>query len=461
MNQTADSGRHNTYLAAVIIVAAILISASIFFAASTFTTTVTRTSTETTTLLQSTSTTQTNSTVCSITGEPFGVVLRAVSDSGSPIAGAQATGQTVAYCDGQPQVHALPAVTTNSSGFASFLEGYPGSYQLSLTYAGRQYNLTVPTQPMYASYVTYSIPSGNMSTSFCFANTKCSGESSQTSTGVVYTVNAAFVSRFCSNSSTIQRSGGTSQAAGLQSSGSLSIGFSFVGTGWRNAGSSSLPVEAVCIDAIGIVPANDTTSIIGPTATTLELVVSSSGPIQPDQEVNISARFTGGSGIYYMPQGGIGITVIAADGSSVSERGPEGVGFLTTARSPAPLVSMENASLLAGNSPVLSALLRFNSGASPISEVDIYVNGTYIGTAGVGHDTASPGAPGQYDVYYNIRVIEPGRVSIIHGARYAITFVAATRGFTETSASVTVVAEPSRTGIVIATAAVAVLFGLF
>jgi hypothetical protein len=215
----------------------------------------------------------------------------------------------------------------------------------------------------------------------------------------------------------------------------VSIGFSFVSTGLTNSGAAPLSVVAACIDAVGIVPANITAS--GPTATTLQLAVSPGNPIQPGQQANISASFTGGSGIYFLPQGGIGITIMVSDGSSVSMS--QLGGFLTTGRSPAPLVSIRSASLLAGNPPVLSALLGFNS-SSPVSEVDVFVNWTYIGTAGVGHNTSSPGAPSQYDVSYTLRVIEPGRVSIVQGARYTITFVAATTSFYETSVSTIVVA---------------------
>ena len=140
-----------------------------------------------------------------------------------------------------------------------------------------------------------------------------------------------------------------------------------------------------------------------------------------------------------MPQGGLGITVIASDGSSVSVTGPEGVGYLVTTKSPVPVVSIENASISGGGTPKLSAQLSFDS-SDPITEVDVYVDGTYIGTVGVGHDTAAQGAPTQYSVSYDLRIVEPGRVQIVTGGQYSISFVAATRAFTETSVSISVAA---------------------
>jgi hypothetical protein len=266
--------------------------------------------------------------------------------------------------------------------------------------------------------------------------------------GVVYTVNATFVSRFCSNSSAIPKrfTNGSGASAGLtfgSESGFGWVGSSDIGTGIKNVGSVPVSIQAVCIDAVGTVPANNT--VMGAVANTLQFSISPNTLVQPGQEANLSARFTGGSRIYVMMQyygNGVGITIIASDGSSLRQRTI--VTEITTASSPTNLISILNVRLEPGNnsSPVLSAVLAFDASTGPVTQVDIFVNGTYIGTAGVGHDTTSPSAPRLYYVYYNIRVIEPGRISIVHGARYAITFVATTRGFTETSASITVVARP-------------------
>jgi hypothetical protein len=129
-------------------------------------------------------------TACSITGEPFGIVLRVISDSGSPIPGVEVAGESVAYCNGQQQTNQLPSSTTNSSGWVSFLEGYPGNYQLTLSYLGQRYDVTVPTTPTDATYATYAIPSGNPTTSFCFANRNCLGSATQTSQSSVQTTSS-------------------------------------------------------------------------------------------------------------------------------------------------------------------------------------------------------------------------------------------------------------------------------
>jgi hypothetical protein len=369
---------------------------------------------------------------CSITGAPVGGELQVLSDSGTPIAGAQVKGSSTAYCDGQAQVIRLPVVTTNSSGWVD-LEPVYAAYDLTVTYSGHTYSVSLPNQPMFATYAVLRLPSGAYATSYCFGGSHCG---LHPSAAAAYTVNATLVSRFCSNSSAIAKTGG--QAAELQPTGSMGpVGFSIVNAGWKNAGSTPLSVEAVCIDAVGVVPAG--VANVGPTATTLRLSVSPSGPIEPGQQANITASFEEGSGFYYMPQGGLGITVIASDGSSVSVTGPEGVGYLVTTKSPVPVVSIENASISGGGTPKLSAQLSFDS-SDPITEVDVYVDGTYIGTVGVGHDTAAQGAPTQYSVSYDLRIVEPGRVQIVTGGQYSISFVAATRAFTETSVSISVAA---------------------
>lgn len=373
-------------------------------------------------------------TSCSITGAPVGGELRVLSDSGSPLAGVQVKGSSEAYCNNQPQVIALPVVTTNSSGWAD-LEPVYAAYNLTLTYEGRTYTISLPNQPTSATYAAFLIPSGRLTTSFCFGGSHCTLLPS--SVNEIYTVNATFVSRLCTNSSAIPKTG--AQAAGLQPSGSEGpIGFSLVSTGWKNFGSSPVSVEAVCIDAVGMVPA--VVSEAGSTATTLRLTISPTGQIQPGQQASITASFTVGSGIYYMPQGGLGVTVIAADESSASETGPRGGGFLTTATSPSPVSSIRSVSLLGGNSPALSADLRFNSSSRPISEIDVYINGTYVGTVGVGHNSTSPNASSPYDVSYNIRIAEPSRITLVSGAAFMVTFVVATTGYFETSVSTVVTA---------------------
>ena len=113
-------------------------------------------------------------------------MLRVLSDSGSPIVGALVSGDAIAYCDSEPQVNALPTATTNSSGWTTFLEGYPGDYILNVTYSGQQYALSVESHPEAATYVTYRIPSGSLTTAVCYYNENCS-----TTTGTTQSTNEA------------------------------------------------------------------------------------------------------------------------------------------------------------------------------------------------------------------------------------------------------------------------------
>ncbi len=251
------------------------------------------------------------------------------------------------------------------------------------------------------------------------------------------TINATFVSRFCSNTSAIPQTG--DQAQGMQLSGGVTIGPSYMSAGWTNTGPSAVTIQAICIDGIGIVPANDTSNIKGSTATALQLTISPGGLIPKGGQATVSATFRGGTSTYYMPQGGIGITVIASDGSSVSMTEPRGGGFLTTAEAQVPFASIGSVTLTAGNHPVLHAALLFNSTVSPIRYVDIFINGTYVGTVGISSSTGTSG------LFVSLTIDEPASIMVTPGDRYTVTFAAATSGYYETRVSTTVAATPATT----------------
>jgi hypothetical protein len=162
------------------------------------------------------------------------------------------------------------------------------------------------------------------------------------------------------------------------------------------------------------------------------------GPIKTGQNANLTTLFGGGSEFWYMPQGGVSVTIIASDGSSALITGPVGGGFLTTARSPVPLISIVNASLAGGKIPVLSAYIRFNS-SSPISEVDFYINGAYMGTTGAGHNGTAPGAATQYIVSFHL-FIESSRAQVVSGRTYSVSITAATVSYAGTTVSESLVA---------------------
>jgi len=99
----------------------------------------------------------TQSTACFFAGEPIGVWLRTVSDtSGAPLGGVTFTGANVGNQCGDSSI---APVTTNSTGWI-VLPGEPGSYNLTMTYAGRQYpSIDFPMYPVTATVATIDLPS--------------------------------------------------------------------------------------------------------------------------------------------------------------------------------------------------------------------------------------------------------------------------------------------------------------
>lgn len=278
-------------------------------------------------------------------------------------------------------------------------------------------------------YVAAPTPNNMSLTTFPFTVTSSPTSASATTPAV----DGTFVSRFCSNESAVQRVGAGS--SGLISTGSLTIGKDEVSTIWTNNGTAAVSVKAVCIDGVGLVPADETFAIAGSTAETLELVTSPPGPIAPGGQVNITAQFRGGMSLYYMPQGGIGITLIDSDGSSASMSGPRGVGFLSTAQAKTPFASIQNVTLSGGSLPVVQFTLNY-SGTNPVSTIDIMVNGTYVGTIGinVSQCVSSDGSPPICTISGSYAIDEPGRITIVSGGHYSVTVVA-TSGYLETQLS--------------------------
>ena len=88
-------------------------------------------------------------------GESAGAALQVVSESGSPIAGVQVTGQTVAQCLVTEVWHAV----TNSTGWIRQGGGY-GAYNMTFSYSGRVYNVGAPTYPVSVTVVRVQVPSG-------------------------------------------------------------------------------------------------------------------------------------------------------------------------------------------------------------------------------------------------------------------------------------------------------------
>jgi len=106
---------------------------------------------------------------CTFSGEPDGVMVHLLlSDSnGSALSGVQIHGYIATACNGVSQIFGLQPATTNSSGWTTFRDVFPGNYNLALNYSGEMYTFTVPARPTVLTIATYRIPSGSLSVEFC------------------------------------------------------------------------------------------------------------------------------------------------------------------------------------------------------------------------------------------------------------------------------------------------------
>lgn len=180
-------------VATAVIIAAALISASVFVASGwgvTTTETVTTTGTLTTTSTFTTTSTvlatspaTVTTTSCTVSGPTEGVVIHVLANNYTgngvtviPVVGAKVSGQAIGYCNNVLQPATLQPTTTNSSGWASLLDGQFGLYDLQVAYVPTLvFNLSIVTMPTSVTYVTFNISTGNMTTHFCEFNVCRSG----------------------------------------------------------------------------------------------------------------------------------------------------------------------------------------------------------------------------------------------------------------------------------------------
>jgi hypothetical protein len=113
-----------------------------------------------------------NKTLYTVLAPAVGVVIRLV-EGGAPVADAIVSGGDVGMCNDTPQAAALTRTGTNSSGWASLLDGGFGIYELNVNYSSGSYALSVPLQPTAVTYVLFDIASGNATTHFCYSNSNC------------------------------------------------------------------------------------------------------------------------------------------------------------------------------------------------------------------------------------------------------------------------------------------------
>ncbi len=167
-------------VASAIIIAALVLSTSMFAATGTTTTTETLTTTATVTATSIVATVPGSvaTTSCTVSGPTLGVVIHVLANNYTgngvsviPVVGAKVSGQAVGYCNDVLQPSTLQPTTTNSTGWASLLDGQFGLYDLEVAYAPTPvFNLSVVTNPLSVTYVTFNISTGNMTTCFCEFN---------------------------------------------------------------------------------------------------------------------------------------------------------------------------------------------------------------------------------------------------------------------------------------------------
>lgn len=166
-------------LVAVVLIETVILGAAIITALDTTGAATTTTTVTDTIFVKSGSTTTIRTTSCGISGPTTGVVLQIIAynhtSSGVstvPWVGTSVSGEAVGYCNDALQTSILPPTTTNSTGWASLLDGGFGLYDLNVTYGAPPitFNLSIVTDPLSVTVAVFNISTGNMTTHFCEYN---------------------------------------------------------------------------------------------------------------------------------------------------------------------------------------------------------------------------------------------------------------------------------------------------
>jgi hypothetical protein len=110
----------------------------------------------------------------------FGVIVHVLTNATSPLVGARVSGHSAGYCNGSQQISQLQPTTTNSSGWASLLDGGTGIYYLDISHSyieqGQNYtdhySLSIPTAPIAVTCVEFYL-SGNVTTHVFYSSSRC------------------------------------------------------------------------------------------------------------------------------------------------------------------------------------------------------------------------------------------------------------------------------------------------
>jgi len=109
---------------------------------------------------------------CTVQGTTIGVVLRVLSGS-NPVAGATVNGESVGYCNDIREVMPFHLTVTNSTGWANLLDGGFGVYDININYSRVTYHISLPVEPLAATYAIFDTATGNTTTDVCTDNQHC------------------------------------------------------------------------------------------------------------------------------------------------------------------------------------------------------------------------------------------------------------------------------------------------
>jgi len=107
-------------------------------------------------------------TECTVSAEGTGFYLTVVTDSGSPVVGAQVSGSRITEIGAGTCEQNIGVQYTNSNGTVSITDNIGSYYVLTVGYQGRNYDIRAPIFPMQTTYVKLIVPSGNYTTSSVF-----------------------------------------------------------------------------------------------------------------------------------------------------------------------------------------------------------------------------------------------------------------------------------------------------
>jgi len=107
-------------------------------------------------------------TECTVSAEGTGFYVTVLTDSGSPVVGAQVSGSRITEIGAETCDQSVGTQYTNSSGTVSISYNIGSYYMLTVGYQGRNYPIRGPIFPMQTTYVKLIVPSGNYTTSFVF-----------------------------------------------------------------------------------------------------------------------------------------------------------------------------------------------------------------------------------------------------------------------------------------------------